>query len=42
MMAGGFVIEKKGHARLTEYGLVLIDSDPGFTVAETPGCWLLK
>lgn len=31
------VIDRKGHARLTEYGLAPINSDPSFTVAATPG-----
>ena len=31
------VIDKRGRARLTEYGLGPINSDPSFTVAATPG-----
>ena len=31
------VIDKGGRARLTEYGLAPINSDPSFTVAATPG-----
>ena len=31
------VVDRKGHVRLTEYGLAPINSDPSFTVAATPG-----
>ena len=31
------IIDRQGHARLTEYGLATINSDPSFTVAATPG-----
>ncbi|KAF9789416.1 kinase-like domain-containing protein [Thelephora terrestris] len=31
------VIDRKGNARLTEFGLAPINSDPNFTVAATPG-----
>lgn len=31
------VIDRRGRARLTEYGLAPINSDPNFTVAATPG-----
>jgi serine/threonine protein kinase len=31
------IIDRRGRARLTEYGLATIDSDPSFTVAATPG-----
>ena len=31
------VIDGKGHARLTKYGLAPINSNPSFTVATTPG-----
>lgn len=31
------VVDRKGRARLTEYGLAPINSDPSFTVAATPG-----
>jgi len=31
------LIDQRGRARLTEYGLAAINSDPNFTVAATPG-----
>ena len=31
------VIDRRGRARLTEYGLAPVNSDPSFTVAATPG-----
>ena len=31
------VVDRQGRARLTEYGLAPINSDPSFTVAATPG-----
>ncbi|KAF9643163.1 kinase-like protein [Thelephora ganbajun] len=31
------IIDQRGRARLTEYGLAPINSDPSFTVAATPG-----
>ena len=31
------VVDRRGRARLTEYGLAPVNSDPSFTVAATPG-----
>ena len=31
------IIDRRGRARLTEYGLATINSDPSFTLAATPG-----
>ena len=31
------VVDRRGQARLTEYGLAPVNSDPSFTVAATPG-----